>query len=90
MSRNHLKIYRQCVREIMLVEKQLKETKYLLQPEYHESLLRKYAVLLNLKRQMKQRLERRIEKSSPNLLTEIIDVPSDSELKPIAEIIDVE
>ena len=84
------KIYQECVQTLWLIESQLKSTEFLLQPEYEERLLRKWAFAHGLKREMNKLMKKEEEKKSPNLLVEIEDVPSDSELKGIAEIIDVE
>lgn len=88
--KQQLELYRECVEALDLVKEQMKTTKYLLQEEYDQPLLETFQMLHNLKRRMGEQLDNRIIKRSPNLLEEIIDVPSDSELKAIAEIIDVE
>ena len=88
--KQQLELYRECVEALDLVKEQMRTTKYLLQEEYEQPLLETFKMLHNLKRRMGEQLDNRIRKRSPNLLEEIIDVPSDSELKAIAEIIDVE
>lgn len=81
-------IYEDCVQALWVVEEQMKSTEFLLQPEYEDGLLKKWSFLHSLKRGMDKLMRR--EEKSPNLLAEVIDVPSDSEPKGIAEIIDVE
>ena len=99
-----LELYRDCVQALDEVKGQMVTAEFLLQTEYDDFLVNKFQTLHNLKRRMNERLEGRIREYSPNLLEEVIDIPSveepesieeepkpsDSKLKPIAEIIDVE
>ena len=82
-----LEIYRACVTAIQTTRAQLAETSYLLQTEYKDRLRQRLRDLRQLKARMERQLGPRIEEPDDlPPVAEIIDIPTDDELKEVIEI----
>ena len=82
-----LRIYRDCLDAIQTTRAQLKETTNLLQIEYHDMLVERLHDLRRLRESMRRRLGPIVEEPDelPGM-AEIIDIPTDDELKEVIEI----
>lgn len=92
-TEQRLQIYRDCLDAIQTTRAQLSETTNLLQLEFHDVLVERLHDLRRLKEEMRRQLGPRVEEPDelPGI-PEIIDIPTDDELRRIQlqEVINIE
>ena len=92
-TEQRLQIYRDCLDAIQTTRAQLRETTNLLQLEFHDMLIKRLHDLRRLKEEMRRQLGPRVEEPDelPGMV-EIIDIPTDDELRrmQLQEVIDIE